>query len=561
MVTLFLITPVLAYAADNTWTGSGPFATGLGNRVINAIAIDPTNPNIIYAGTGSGTVFMYTAVKPSVTTTDATGVGTDSATLNATVNAHNAETTITFEYGSDSHYGTSVSAIPDKDSGASDISVSYSLNSLTPGQTYHYRVVAVNSAGATNGADAVFTTQKLAATVILGNLAQTYDGSPRNASATTNPPGLTVTLTYDGSSTPPTNAGSYTVVGTIVDATYQGSQTGTLVITQAVLTIIWSNPANITYGTALGNAQLNATVNCGGSFIYTPGLGTVLNAGNGQTLHAAFTPTDTLNYSVASKDVVINVLKANQTITFNALPAKTTADADFGPGATASSGLPVSYSSSNTAVATIVSGKIHIVGPGTSTITASQGGDTNYNAAPEVQQTLTVTHSVTVFAATGNGQITLTTNNPFCVFSDVQTKTKEQVPVADSSYSYPYGLVEFRLNCSSPGISADVMITFPGDVTGTTYRKYGPTPPDFNNPQWYTFNYAEISGNTVTLHLKDGEVGDDTGLDGIIVDQGGPGQPGNGGTVSIPTINEWGMIIFMALAGLVSIYSLRRRRM
>jgi hypothetical protein len=95
-------------------------------------------------------------------------------------------------------------------------------------------------------------------------------------------------------------------------------------------------------------------------------------------------------YAPASYVQLLTVAKADQTITFNVLPDKTTADADFSPGATASSGLPVSYSSDNTAVATIVSGMIHIVGSGTANITASQPGNTNFNAAVSVSQPLNV---------------------------------------------------------------------------------------------------------------------------------------------------------------------------
>jgi hypothetical protein len=106
------------------------------------------------------------------------------------------------------------------------------------------------------------------------------------------------------------------------------------------------------------------------------------------------TPSDLRDETVSFADFSITegvvVVKQNQTITFNTLPTKAYGDADFAPGATASSGLTVSYASSNTAVATIVSGNIHIVGAGTSTITASQAGDTNYNAASSVNQTLTV---------------------------------------------------------------------------------------------------------------------------------------------------------------------------
>ena len=73
-------------------------------------------------------------------------------------------------------------------------------------------------------------TNKPAASVSLGNLCQTYDGTAKRASATTSPPGLTVDLTYNGSASAPTNAGNYTVVGTINDPNYEGSSTNTLVI-------------------------------------------------------------------------------------------------------------------------------------------------------------------------------------------------------------------------------------------------------------------------------------------------------------------------------------------
>jgi hypothetical protein len=55
-----------------------------------------------------------------------------------------------------------------------------------------------------------------------------------------------------------------------------------------------------------------------------------------------------------------------------------------------SSGLPVTYTSSKPEVATIVDGRIHIVGLGTTIITASQAGDASTHPAPEVSQSLTV---------------------------------------------------------------------------------------------------------------------------------------------------------------------------
>jgi hypothetical protein len=80
--------------------------------------------------------------------------------------------------------------------------------------------------------------------------------------------------------------------------------------------ITWANPIPITYPTALSATQLNASADVAGSFAYTPSAGTVLSAGNGQTLHVAFTPTDTANYNGATKDITIDVNKGTPVITW-----------------------------------------------------------------------------------------------------------------------------------------------------------------------------------------------------------------------------------------------------
>lgn len=79
-----------------------------------------------------------------------------------------------------------------------------------------------------------------------------------------------------------------------------------------------------------------------------------------------------------------------QTITFTGNITKTYGDASFSAGATASSGLPVTYTSSNPAVAIISNNNIQITGAGTADITATQRGDDQYMAAPPVSVTLTV---------------------------------------------------------------------------------------------------------------------------------------------------------------------------
>jgi len=100
------------------------------------------------------------------------------------------------------------------------------------------------------------------------------------------------------------------------DALYAStSGSGTLIVSKATPTITWNNPGDIVYGTALSSTQLNATASVPGTFVYTPLANTVLHAGNGQTLHVDFTPADSTNYATASKNVLINVLKATLTIT------------------------------------------------------------------------------------------------------------------------------------------------------------------------------------------------------------------------------------------------------
>jgi len=107
--------------------------------------------------------------------------------------------------------------------------------------------------------------------------------------------------------------------------------------------------------------------------------------------------------------IYVDPTKQNQTITFGSLPSKVMTDGDFSLTASSSSGLPITYTSSNTAVATITNGMVTLVGPGTTTITASQEGDNTYNSAEPVLQNLTVTkaaQTITFNNFTGNTYVT-----------------------------------------------------------------------------------------------------------------------------------------------------------
>jgi large repetitive protein len=115
----------------------------------------------------------------------------------------------------------------------------------------------------------------------------------------------------------PTQSGTYPLTIVVNDgAGHKRTFNYSITINRLDPNVAWSNPADITFGTALSATQLNATAGVAGSFTYTPTAGTVLNAGNSQTLSVHFVPTDT-NYSSITKTVTINVLKATPSITWS----------------------------------------------------------------------------------------------------------------------------------------------------------------------------------------------------------------------------------------------------
>src|SRR5262249_53677701 len=109
------------------------------------------------------------------------------------------------------------------------------------------------------------------------------------------------------------------------------------------------------------------------------------------------------NYS-AAPDVPqsFSIAKAAQTITFAALSNKSFGDPDFTVSATASSGLAVTFAAG--ANCSLTGSTVHITGGGSCTITASQAGDGNYSAAPDVPQSFSIAKAAQTitFAALSN---------------------------------------------------------------------------------------------------------------------------------------------------------------
>jgi hypothetical protein len=97
------------------------------------------------------------ASAPSAITGPLDSFTATSATVTGTVNPNGSTTSWTFEYGTTTGYGAQT-LTENAGTGSANLAVSAALTGLTPGTTYHYRLVAMSTAGTTDGSDGIFTT-------------------------------------------------------------------------------------------------------------------------------------------------------------------------------------------------------------------------------------------------------------------------------------------------------------------------------------------------------------------------------------------------------------------
>jgi hypothetical protein len=170
--------------------------------------------------------------------------------------------------------------------------------------------------------DQSFNVTKANATIMLGGLNPTYDGYEKSVTVTTNPSPLTNTVTYDGGSTAPTQAGSYTVTATIDDSTYQGSATDTLVIAKAPQSIVFAPLPDRIFGDAPFALAATAALPVTFSIISGPATlnGNILTLdGAGTVVVRASQAGDSNHLAAEPIEQSINVAKATAAITLDGL--------------------------------------------------------------------------------------------------------------------------------------------------------------------------------------------------------------------------------------------------
>lgn len=253
-------------------------------------------------------------------------------------------------------------------------------------------------------ANAPIKINKAHATITLSNLHYTYDGNTHAATATTSPLGLSgVTVTYDGGATLPLHAGSYAVQATLDNQNYEAAPANdTLVIDKADPTITVTG-VHVTFDTnphpATGSAKGVNNEDLGPlTFAYTPGGSTVPMHAGTYAVVGSFDGND--DYNPGSGNATVQIDKADQTINFGPLANRTYGDSAITLGANATSGLTVSFSLVS-GPGTLVGNSLTLTGAGTIKVKASQAGNGDYNAAPDVELTFTVAKATPIINVTG----------------------------------------------------------------------------------------------------------------------------------------------------------------
>ena len=307
---------------------------------------------------------------------------------------------------------------------------------------------------------------KVAANITLNILSGTYDydSDPYEITATTKPTNLSYIVTYNGSTTPPTNSGTYTVVATINDNFYKGSVTGTFTIEQLSATITLSNltqtydgnPKPVTVGTT--PSTLNKTVTYDGST--TPPT----NAG---TYTTSVTIND-VNYKGLKSGILV-VAGKSPTISAPNF-SKTYGDSDFTIPLNTNSNGSVSYTITS-GPGTVNNGKIKITGVGTIGVTINQAASGNYAAASTTCSITVNTKQLIVTGITaadkpydGNTTATLNTTNKILVgVVSYSNGTKDDVTLGGTATG----------TFSSNSVGEGKTVTISGlTISGTDSSKY-----------------------------------------------------------------------------------------
>ena len=367
-------TPTLTFNSSNSTTVNGTVTLNATSAAIGAVA-----------STGAVTYISSNSSIASLTSGVATGVAVGSVTITATQaedsNYNQATQTqnFTVSAGPTTLAAGDIAVIGYNTNASPDVFTILVLKELNPGTIFYVNDNEVTSGGTSFSdlaeGEASFTV-KAGKTIAAGTVITLPWGGAAVSDAT---------VGYDWSSTSGSGFGN--------------NNEELFIYTASSITA--TTPTAFIYGVAIGTSTQAAPsgLTSGSTFITPTGTAArykttgATYSGTAAQLRAAIGNTAS-NWESAAPSAVSDwtfALTQSQSITFGVLSAVTYGDAPFSLNATASSGLAVSYTSSNASVATVAAnGTLTIVGAGNTTITANQTGNATYSAAADVSQTLTV---------------------------------------------------------------------------------------------------------------------------------------------------------------------------
>ncbi len=267
--TLQMVANVFPATASQSVTWSIVPGTGTANVSATGLVSAVTNGTVYAKATAVQdvtvkdsllvTISNQSSTAPAVITLAATAVTGTTATVNGSVTANNATTTVNFNWGLTVAYGNMAAATPPTVTGGTATPVLANLTGLLPGTTYHFRATGTNAVGTTNGSDLTFTTPTMAPTVITNSPTNVVvNGAQMNGTVTANNSSTTVSFDYGltvayGSNMAATPATATGMSPTTVLANVTGLPTLTLYHYRCV----GVNVAGTTYG-----ADMTFTTGC-----------------------------------------------------------------------------------------------------------------------------------------------------------------------------------------------------------------------------------------------------------------------------------------------------------
>ncbi|MBB6610168.1 T9SS type A sorting domain-containing protein [Pontibacter sp. Tf4] len=349
-----------------------------------------------------------------------------------------------------------------------NISVSYSSAATATDDVATYPIIATISDPnkrlgnyKVDNTPALLTITPAPATITLADLAKTYNGSSQGATVTTTPANLTgVAVTYDGSTTAPTAAGTYQVVASLSNANYTAqSVSGTLVISKASATVTLSNLEHTYDG--IGKAATATTSAKGSStFTITYDGSTDLPVNYKEGGYAVVATLENANYS-GSATGTLEIKKADQVISW-ANPAGIT----YGTALSATQ-LNASVTTGNgTLTYTPAAGAV--LGAGAHNLTVSAAETNNYKPAQKTVQ-MNVAKATPTIILTVGGPYTYDGSGKAVNNATVSGVGGEDLGAATVTYELENKTVTSPVNAGN----YNVLATFAGNDNYTTAQATG----------------------------------------------------------------------------------------